>query len=157
MTRNVCITAADGQTGFLIAELLLKEGKFHKQIDSLTALALEPTSPKCKELESLGAVVVPHEPGRERKMTQTLKKIGCDTICLIPPAHPDKFDICVELANAAKKAGVQNVLLISAAGCDYAERDKQPRLREFIDIEQVVLSSKGDPNSPLGHSPCVIR
>jgi hypothetical protein len=27
-TRNICITAVDGQTGFLIAELILKEGKF---------------------------------------------------------------------------------------------------------------------------------
>ncbi|KAK3938828.1 hypothetical protein QBC46DRAFT_343201 [Diplogelasinospora grovesii] len=98
-----------------------------------------------------------HKPGREREVVGTLKKTGCDTICLIPPAHRDKFDISVELANAAKKAGVQNVLLISSAGCDYAEREKQPRLREFIDIESIVLSAKGDADTPLGHSPCVIR
>jgi len=24
---------------------------------------------------------------------------------------------------------------VSSAGCDYAERDKQPHLREFIDLE----------------------
>ncbi|KAK4125992.1 NAD(P)-binding protein [Parathielavia appendiculata] len=157
MTRNVCITAAEGQTGFLIAELLLTDQDFKKKIDSLTCLVMDPSSAKAKELQSLGAVVVPHKPGREREVVNTLKKTGCDTICLIPPAHKDKFDIAVELTHAAKKAGVQNVLLISSVGCDYAEREKQPRLREFIDLESLVLASKGDPNSPLGHSPCVIR
>lgn len=157
MSRNVCITAIDGQTGFLIAELLLKDEKFKKQIDSLTGLTLDPSSPKAKELQGLGAVIVPHKPGREREVVAALKKTGCDTICLVPPARKDKFDIAVELTNAAKKAGVANVLLISSAGCDYAERDKQPRLREFIDLESVVLSAKGDPNVQLGHSPCVIR
>lgn len=157
MSRKVAITAVDGQTGFLIAELLLREGKFTKAIDSIVGLAMDPSSPKCKELEQLGATIVPHNPGREREMVQSLKKTGCDTICLIPPAHKDKLDISLELASAAKKAGVNNVLLISSVGCDYAERDKQPRLREFIDIEAAVLASKGDPDVPLGHSPCVIR
>ena len=157
MSRNVCITAVDGQTGFLIAELLLSDN-FRSKIDSLTGLAMDPTSQKAKELESMGAVIVPHKPGREREVIAMLKKTKCDTICLVPPAHADKFDISVKLAHAAKKSGtVKNVLLISAAGCDYAERDKQPRLREFIDIESVVLSAKGDTKTELGHSPCVIR
>jgi hypothetical protein len=157
MSRNVCITSIEGQTGFLIAELLLTDEKFKKQIDSLTGLTLDPSSPKAKELESLGAVIVPHKPGRERDVVAALKKTGCDTICLVPPARKDKFDVAAELTSAAKKAGVANVLLISAAGCDYAEREKQPRLREFIDLEHLVLSAKGDAGSALGHSPCVIR
>jgi hypothetical protein len=158
MTRNVCITSADGQTGFLIAELLLTGKDFAGKIDSLVGLAMDPSSPKAAELVSLGATVVPHNPGRERDVVAALKKTGCDTLCLIPPAHPSKFDISMELANAAMKSGtVQNVLLISSAGCDYAERDKQPRLREFIDIESLVLSTKGDASTKLGHSPCVIR
>lgn len=157
MARNVCVTAVDGATGFLIADLLLLEGKFAKGVDSVCGLALDPDSQRAKDLEALGATIVPHDPGRERRMVQTLKKTGCDTLCLVPPAHKDKFDISIELASAAKRAGVQNVLLISSAGCDYAEREKQPRLREFIDIESAVLASKGDPSSRLGHSPCVIR
>ncbi|KAL5093623.1 hypothetical protein Trisim1_010354 [Trichoderma cf. simile WF8] len=157
MSRNICITAVDGQTGFLIAELLLKEGKFARQISSLTGLALDPSSPRAQELTELGGKVVHHQPGRERVVVKALKEIGCDTICLIPPAHRDKLDITLELANAAKKAGVSNVLLISSAGCDYADSKKQPRLREFIDIESAVLATKGDAGTPLGHSPCVIR
>lgn len=157
MARNVCITSVEGQTGFLIAELLLTDEKFKSQIDSLAGLTLDPSSPKAKELQTLGAVIVPHKPGRERDVVAALKKTGCDTLCLVPPARADKLDIALELTNAAKKAGVANVLLISSAGCDYAEREKQPRLREFIDLESLVLSGKGDPGSALGHSPCVIR
>jgi len=158
MSRKVCITSVDGQTGFLIAELLLTDERFSSKIDSLVGLAMDPSSPKAKELATLGGTVLPHIHGRERDVIATLKKTGCDTLCLIPPAHPSKFDISIELANAAKKSGtVQNVLLISSAGCDYAERDQQPRLREFIDIESAVLSTKGDAKTPAGHSPCVIR
>ncbi|EGR44321.1 uncharacterized protein TRIREDRAFT_112380 [Trichoderma reesei QM6a] len=157
MSRNICITAVEGQTGFLIAELLLKEGKFARQINSITGLALDTESPRAQEFTELGGKLVQHQPGRERTMVKALKDIGCDTICLVPPAHRDKLDITMELANAVKKAGVANVLLISSAGCDYADSQRQPRLREFIDIESAVLASKGDPHTPLGHSPCVIR
>lgn len=104
-----------------------------------------------------GAKIVEHVPGRERSLVQDLKKIGCDTICLVPPAHPDKIDLTMELISAAKKAGVSNMLLISSAGADYATKEKQPRLREFVELECAVLSAKGYPDIALGHSPCVIR
>lgn len=157
MTRKVCITAADGETGFLIAELLLTDDAFKKQIDSLVGLTLHPTSAKSKELGKLGATVVPHKPGREKEMVKVLQQTGCDTICLIPPAHKDKTDITLELINAAKKAKLQNVLFISAAGCDIAERNKQPRLREFIDLETLVMQTKSDPSTDLSESPCILR
>lgn len=157
MSRKVCITAIDGNTGFLIGELLLTNPDFKNQIDAVCGLTLHPSAAKAKELGKLGAKIIPHKYGRERDTVNTLKEAGCDTICLIPPAHQEKVDIVVELVHAAKKADVQNVLFISSAGCDLAERDKQPRLREFIDLETLVLSSKGDPNTKLGHSPVVIR
>jgi hypothetical protein len=59
-----------------------------------------------------------------RGTVKILKETGADTICPVPPAHKEKFDIYVELVNAAKKANVQNVLLISSAGYDLAARDK---------------------------------
>jgi hypothetical protein len=104
-----------------------------------------------------GANIVAHKPGREREMVKTLKEAGCDTVCLIPPAHKEKFDITVELINAANKADVPNILFISSVGCDVAERDKQPHLREFIDLECLVMASKGDGSTSTGHSPCIIR
>ncbi|KAF5001314.1 hypothetical protein FDECE_10998 [Fusarium decemcellulare] len=157
MSRNVCITAVDGHTGFLIAELVLKHRDFSRKVNSVVGLTLHPDSDRAKQLKELGATIVQHDPGRLRIVTRTLKDINCDTICLVPPAHPDKFEICEELATAAKRADIPNVCLISSAGCDYAERERQPRLREFIDLESLVLEAKGDAGTSAGTSPCVIR
>lgn len=155
--RNVCITAVDGQTGFLVAELLLTDPTFSKKVDSVTGLSLHPNSPKCKELTKLGAKIVPHKPGKEREMVKSLKETGADTICLIPPAHKDKFDITMELVEATKKANVPNICFLSSAGCDLADSQKQPRLREFIELESLVMAAKGLSDTAAGHSPVVIR
>jgi nucleoside-diphosphate-sugar epimerase len=156
MSRKVCVTAADGHTGFSIVELLLGD-IFASKVDSVVALVLDPSSDRAKQAKDLGATVVEHKHGRERDVVKALKETGCDTLCLIPPAHHDKKDITIELVQAAKKASVANVLLISSAGCDYADPQKQPRLREFIEFETLLLSAKGDPDVVTGHSPCVIR
>lgn len=157
MSRKIVVTAAEGHTAFTIIELLLTDEDFSSKIDEVTALSLHPDDPRCEELAQMGAKVVPHKPGKMRAMVNTMKQIGADTICLIPPAHKDKYDITVELAEAARKANVPNVLFLSSAGCDFAEKDKQPRLHEFLELETLVMSTKGDPNSSLGHSPCIIR
>jgi nucleoside-diphosphate-sugar epimerase len=156
MSRNVCVTAADGHTGFSIVELLLGE-LFNSKVDSVVALVLDSSSDRAVSAKELGAKVVPHKPGDEHNTAKALKETGCDTLCLIPPAHQDKKDITVELINAAKKAEVPNVCLISSAGCDYADPQKQPRLREFVELETLLLSAKGDASVSTGHSPCVIR
>ncbi|CAG7996048.1 hypothetical protein PENNAL_c0010G02764 [Penicillium nalgiovense] len=157
MSRHVCITAAEGHTGYAIIELLLTHENFKNAVDSITALSLYPHGETCKELSKLGAKIVAHEPGRLSKMVDSLQAVGADTLCLIPPAREDKLDLTLELIDAAKKANVPNVCFISSAGCDLAERDKQPRLREFIDLETRFLASKGDPSTSTGHSPVVIR
>ncbi|OAA58179.1 hypothetical protein ISF_06718 [Cordyceps fumosorosea ARSEF 2679] len=111
-----------------------------------------------EEAEAAGLKNPPkHKHGRAREIAKALQSTGCDTICLVPPAHQDKYDICVELVEVAKKAQIPNVCLISSVGCDYATAKKQPRLREFIDLETLVLQSKGDASTPTGGSPCVIR
>ena len=157
MSRKLCVTAVDGQTGHLIAELILTDEHFSKKVASLTGLALDPNNENCKLLKKLGAIIVPHKPGKEREMVKALKSIGADTMCLIPPAHHDKVDITSELISAAKKANVANVCFLSSAGCDLADPKKQPRLREFVDLETLVMSTKGDPSTATGHSPVVIR
>lgn len=155
--RNVCITAVDGQTGYLIAELLLTDSTFSKHVNSVTGLSLHPSSPKCKELTKLGAKIVTHKHGKVRDMVKTLKETGCDAICLIPPPHKDKFDITLELIEAAKKANVPNNLFLSSAGCDLADAQKQPRLHEFLELESRVLTAKGLSETALGTSPVIIR
>lgn len=104
-----------------------------------------------------GAKIIPHKPGRVREMVKMLSESGCDTVCVIPPAHKDKYDITVELITATKKANVPNVLFISSAGADVAEREKQPHLRQFIDLECLVMAAKGDGSTSTGQSPAIIR
>jgi len=157
MSRNVCITACDGHTGFLITELLLTYPDFSSKVDSVVGLSLHPHSSKANELNKLGAKIVAHHPGREREIVKVLKNTKCDTICLIPPTHKDKFNIVMELITAAKKAGIPNCLFISSAACDLADPQRQPGLHQFIEMETQVLSGKGDANTPFAHSPCVIR
>ena len=157
MTRKVCITAVDGHTGYTIAELLLTDNQFSKKLDSVTGLSLKPHDAVCKELTKLGVKIVPHKPGKMRDMVNTLKHAEVDTLCLIPPAHKDKYDITVELIEAAKKANIPNILFMSSVGCDLADKKKQPRLREFVELESLFLSTKGDSSTSTGQSPVVIR
>ncbi|KAJ6496062.1 hypothetical protein C8R45DRAFT_153294 [Mycena sanguinolenta] len=159
MSRKVCITAVDGHTGFTIAELLLQHTlPQSKNVEMVVGLALDTDAERAQEFQALGGLLVPHVPGRLRDIVKTLRDSGCDTLCLVPPPHEDKFDITAELVHAAEKVGVANVLLISSAGCDYADPKRHPRLREFIELEGMVLQQKGDTSSgSLAHSPCVIR
>ncbi|KAJ7575674.1 hypothetical protein C8J56DRAFT_1062904 [Mycena floridula] len=152
--RNICLTAADGQTGHLIAELLLSLPDFSTKITSLTCLAADPDS--CVDLAELGATIVQYTLGQPQSLVKVLKKV--DTVMLIPPSVTQKVAVMQELVDAVRVANITNVVLLSAAGCDLAERDKQPRLREFVDIEAMVLPLKGDTTTQAsGHSPCIIR
>ncbi|KAI9155204.1 putative transcriptional regulatory protein pb1a11.04c [Paramyrothecium foliicola] len=135
MSRKVGTTAVDGQTGFLIGELILKSKDFSSKVVAVVGLSLNPNSEHAQELKGPGATIVPHVPGRVKDKAKSLQQTGCDTICLVPHAHEGKFDICLELVEAAKEAQVPNVLLISSAGCDYADPQKQPRLRGFFGIK----------------------
>ncbi|OJD22992.1 hypothetical protein ACJ73_05658 [Blastomyces percursus] len=138
MSRNICVTAVDGHTGHLIAELLLTAANFKKQFDSVCGLSLHPDVSRCKELENLGAKIIPHMPGKAQKLAKTLEATRCRY-------------------QATKMANVPKACFISSVGADLAERDKQPRLRQFIDLECHFMSCKGDPSTSTGYSPVVIR
>jgi len=155
MSRSVCITAADGQTGHLIAELLLTDDAFTSNLQSVTCLSLHPD--RCQDLADLGASIVPHTPGDLSAIVQALQDSGADTILLIPPAHEQKLKLAEEMIIATRQAGLKNPVLLSSAACDLAEADEQPRLREFIKIETLFMESKGLPDTEAGTSPCIIR
>lgn len=70
----------------------------------MVGLAQNAKSEKAQKLRSSGAQVLQHRPGRIREMVEALQSTLCDTICLVPPAHRDKYSICLELVEAAKKA-----------------------------------------------------
>jgi len=120
-------------------------------------LSLNPEAEKCKELENFGAKVVPHQPGRIREMVETLQQTGADTIYLISPVHEEKCNITAELIETTKKASIPNVYFVSLAGCDLAEKEKQPRLHEFIELETLAMSTKGVPSTSTGKSVVAIR
>lgn len=155
MSRKLCITAADGQTGHLIAELILTDEAFSGKIKELTCLALHPD--KCEDLAELGAKVVPHKPGDVKGLTKSLKDSGADTILLIPPAHKNKLKLAQEMITATREAGVKNTVLLSSAAADLADEDKHPRLREFIKIEALFMEAKGLTTTEAGHSLVIIR
>lgn len=157
MTRDICITAVDGHTGFSIAEYILKNETFKKKVGTITGVALKPHSPRAKELAKLGVNIVPHKTGRVKDIVGMLESSGADAVCLIPPAHEDKVGITTEMIEATKRANIPNVCFISSAGADLADKEHQPRLREFIELETLVMSAKGDPETSTGHSPVVIR
>ena len=156
-TRNILITAADGQTGHLIAELLLQDDDFSAKFKTLTLLASDPS--KCEDLTSefSKAAIVKYEPGQHAQLVMAMRDASVDTILLIPPAQQDKAERVKELVEAVREVGVRNTILLSSAGCDLAERDKQPNLRQFIDFEQLMMINKGDTSTEAGHSPCIIR
>jgi hypothetical protein len=104
MSRNVCISAIDGQTDFLIAELLLSNQTFSGKVNSVCGLTLHPISAKCKELQKLGVTIIPHKPGKVKDMAATMKESVADALCIIPPAHKDKFDAPVSLATNVSKS-----------------------------------------------------
>lgn len=157
MSRNVCITAVEGNTGYLITKVLLTDPLFKKSVTQVTGLAINPQAPACQELAKLGAAIFQHKPGRVRDTVKILESTKADTLMLIPPAHVDKIDVSLEIIEAAKRVNIGNVCLLSAAGCDVADREAQPRLREFIDLEVALMKLKGNKSTKTGLSPCIIR
>jgi len=155
MPVNICLTSADGQTGHLIAELLLTDNNFKSKVRSLTLVALD--SSKCADLEKLGALVVPMDPADPDALLEALVNSGADRVMLIPPAKSNKMELVDIMLDVTRKAGIKNTVLLSSAGADLAERDKQPMLREFIDMEAKLMWNKGDTSTEAGHSPCIIR
>jgi hypothetical protein len=155
MSRNLAITSADGQTGHLVAELVLTE-PFRTKIASLVCLAFDTDA--CSDLADLGAIVLPH-PRKDvvKSLTESLKKSSVDTIFVIPPAKENKLALTKQMVEATKAAQVKNVVLLSAAAVEFATQEEHPYLAEFLEIESLMLPSKGETETDAGHSPVIIR
>lgn len=155
-SRKILVTAGEGQTGHLLIELLVTDDAHRNKFKSLTALVFsEQAKAALDEFEDVEVIV--YDPGDPESLVEAMKSV--DTCMLIPPARKDKAKITRTLLQAAQKAKtVTNLVFLSSAGCDFAEHSKQPRLREFIELEALALQPKQDPSSgDTGHSPCVIR
>lgn len=154
MSRTLCISNADGQTGHLLTELLLTDTQFKSKIKKVFCLA--PNTDKCQDLAKMGAEIVaqrhPHE-----ALGQDLKATGADTIFLIPPAHRHKSKNFKELINAVKDAGIKNTVLLSSAETDLAEDKHQPHLRQFVKFEAETMQLRYAGGTQTGSSQCIIR
>lgn len=155
--RKIIVTAADGQTGHLTADLLLTDDELKEKHSGVTLMCGDTS--RCDDLAELGCEVVSidYEDDSVDDLANKMKESGADTIYLIPPASGKKLEFVEKMVEATKQANIPNVLFLSSAGCDLAEREDQPHLREFIDMEKMVLETKGDPDTETGHSPCIIR
>ncbi|EKM57245.1 uncharacterized protein PHACADRAFT_142468 [Phanerochaete carnosa HHB-10118-sp] len=154
-SRKIIVTAGEGQTGRLLIDLLVDES-YRSKFRSLTALVFsEEAKSVLAEYEEIQVLVF--DPKDEQSLVSAMEQV--DTCMLIPPARKDKAKITRTLLEAAKKAKtVTNMVFLSSAGCDYAERGRQPRIREFIDLERLAMQPKSDPSTgETGHSTCVIR
>ncbi|POY75876.1 hypothetical protein BMF94_0959 [Rhodotorula taiwanensis] len=153
--RVIAVSAAEGYTGSALLELLASD-QFKDGYAKLVGLTFgEPKEDTKAILEETGVETMMVDKVDENK----LKELGVDTLCLIPPASKEKMELVKHVLELGKKAkSVQNMVLVSSAGADYAERDKQPRLREFIDLEVLAMQPKSDPSTgDTGHSPCIVR
>ncbi|KAJ7500811.1 hypothetical protein B0H11DRAFT_1994558 [Mycena galericulata] len=155
--RNVLITAAEGQTGRCLIELLTTDEDYIDKYSALSALVFSEDAKTALHAEFEGVEVQVFDPKNEELLVQAMEKV--DTCMLIPPARKDKAKITRALLETAKKAKtVTNLVFLSSAGCDYAEKDKQPRLREFIALETLAMAAKSDTSAAqTGHSPCIVR
>lgn len=154
MSRSICITAADGQTGHLITELLLSN-QFRSNFKELFCLTLHPE--KCEDLAKMGAKIIAHKHSDPAGLVQSLKDSGADTIFIIPPAHAHKLRHARDVLKAVAAAGIRNTVLLSAAGADLAEEKTQPHIRQFTKIETEMMHLRHAGGTEAGTCQCIIR
>lgn len=158
MPSNICITSADGQTGHLIAELLLTDDTFASKVSKLTCVALHPG--RCEDLKEHNATVIQYRRGSADHLADSLKQAGVNTVMLIPPASKDKMTVTREFNAAIRRANVPNAVLLSSAACDLAEEREHARLREFAKMEAEFMQAKSltaISDTQAGATPCIVR
>jgi hypothetical protein len=154
MSRSICITTADGQTGHLITKLLLSN-QFRSKFTELFCLTLRPE--KCEDLAGMGAKIIAHHHSDPAGLVQSLKDSGADTIFIIPPAHAHKLRHARDVLKAVAAAGIKNTVLLSAAGADLAEEKAQPHIRQFTKIETEVMHLGHMGGTEARTCQCIIR
>ncbi|GAA5995538.1 uncharacterized protein JCM10292_005238 [Rhodotorula paludigena] len=154
--RVLAVTAAEHHTGSALLELILSEATYADAFSKVVGITFgEPVADAKAVLDEYNVETLKAD-GLD---VDTLKKLGVDTICLIPPPIKEKTKAVKQVLDLAKQVKtVQNLVLLSSAGCDYADAKKQPHLREFIDLEILAMAPKSEPSTEdTGHSPCIVR
>lgn len=141
MSLSIVLTSGEGQTGHLIAELLLTNPDFKKSVKTLTLLTSNTEHSHIKSLVSSGAVAV--KATTKEEITKAMEDAKPNAAMIIPPSSADKLKEVKELLAVVKEVGgVENAVLLSSAGADLAG-ENLPRLREFVEIEKAVMAAVG--------------
>ncbi|KAI0365819.1 hypothetical protein BV20DRAFT_704975 [Pilatotrama ljubarskyi] len=145
------MTAGEGQTGRLIIDLLATDDDYVNEYEGLTVLVFSvQVKSALEEYDAVKTVV--YDPNDEEMLVKAMPMV--DTYLVIPPARKvtKLRSPALSLRQRRKRRLSRTSSCSQAWGADYAERDKQPRLREFIDLEALAMQPKGDPSTgDAGH------
>jgi hypothetical protein len=68
--------------------------------------------------------IIAYNPKKVKDIIATLKESGANTLCIIPLAYKDKFNIIIELVTISKKATILNICLISFTNANIVDAKK---------------------------------
>ena len=138
-TLSVVLTAPEGQTGHLIADLLLTNPDFKSKISQLTLLTANPDHEHVQSLVKSGAKAV--KATTKDELLAAMQEAKPNAAMLIPPSSADKLKEVTMILEVMKEAGgVENAIMLSSAGADLAD-EKLPRLREFVEMEKLAMET----------------
>ncbi|CAG8486994.1 1518_t:CDS:2 [Ambispora leptoticha] len=135
MAPKIIVTAVDGWTGYEIVkhittpDLVNKFGEIYATSEGPETIADVAELKQKKEVTFLEI----DSSKNLSKMEEVFKK--AEIAVLIPPAKTDKLQRSKNLIEACKTAGLKKVVLISMAAADVADKQKQPHIAEFQQIE----------------------
>jgi len=133
MTKpKVCITSADGFTGYEIAKHLATTPDLKNKIQSICAI----TEDESQSIDLKDKGVTIHKAKSTSDYVEIFEK--ADTVVLIPPTKKDKAGHAKDLIDAASKAKIKNCIVISMAATDIADQKSHSHLCEFQKIEHLV-------------------
>jgi len=148
--KNVLLTCGESRTGNAIAMLLLDRPDLKQHIGAMRITFPPGVTDPLVANKGAELVTLPTNDlaaADIQSLAQTY--LGADVVIMIPPASPDKINQARASANAAKMAGVKNVILISSQGCTSGT----PALGEFFHIEQETMEIMAG----AGAHCCIIR
>jgi len=126
---RVAITGCDYFCGHEMARHLLEN---HKEHENCRIVCMGAHVDRMRDLERQGGEIVKTNPDDVKCMEETFRE--CDWVVLEAIPEHNRVELSRRMLEAAKKADVKNVILMSCAAADANEKLKH--LHEFCEIER---------------------
>jgi len=126
---RVAITGCDYFCGHEMARHFLEN---HKEHENCRIICMGTHVDRMKDLERQGAEVVKTNPEDMKHMEETFRE--CDWVLMEAIPEHNRVESAKRMMEAAKKANVKNVILMSCAGAEGNE--KLRHLHEFCEMEK---------------------